>query len=498
MARKKSTLAKTKTKTKTKKGVLAFMHEPHDLLFQILINPKAPPEHRYTILRDLLHNENPQSPVILQKVLETLSNNSGEARFKEQEQKVNALLQELSEGPLRQGVFIQIIPPNGNGVAHAFILLEDGTPIFSVIPDEELARTIGPGARVMLDGKGRAVLHRAPDTLRVGEVAQLERCIDDQHVELSLHVGAERAVFFAPPQLIAQIRSGEISPGAGLIVNPRQSCVVAAIPPQEGENHYRFVDPSPVPDVIVARDIGAPPRVIAEVDRHLQIELHRPEIHRRYRIRRCFSRLLTGVSGSGKTLAVNAIYRIIYEHISQITGLPVDKLPRRVFRIRQSKMLSQWLGQSEKNWDRALTEVESLADEPYTTPDGREVKLPVLLVLEEVEGLGRTRGDEPIQDRILTEVLQRLDPNRQELSNRLIIVLATTNAPELLDAALLRRLGASIEVFGRLKRAAFRAVLEKHVRDLPRTAALLAWWSWFTPAAQRPSSNTDATSCPAG
>src|SRR5262249_61747233 len=54
--------------------------------------------------------------------------------------------------------------------------------------------------------------------------------------------------------------------------------------------------------------------------------------------------------------------------------------------------------------------------------------------------------------------------------SRLIIVLATTNVPHLVDPALLRRTGGTIERFGRLSRKGFAAVLEKHIAGLPIAA----------------------------
>jgi SpoVK/Ycf46/Vps4 family AAA+-type ATPase len=199
----------------------------------------------------------------------------------------------------------------------------------------------------------------------------------------------------------------------------------------------------------------------------VRLELTQPELRRRYHLRRCCTKLLCGVSGTGKSLAVAAIHRRMYDVMSEVTGVPVEQLPPRVFRIRQDQILSMWLGESEKNWDRAMSEALQLADEEFTAPDGRRLKLPVLIVLEEVDGLGRARGHEGIHDRILATVLQSLDPARLGFSDRLVIVLATTNEPHLVDPALLRRIGGSIENFNRLKRRSFMAVLEKLTRGLP-------------------------------
>ena len=192
-----------------------------------------------------------------------------------------------------------------------------------------------------------------------------------------------------------------------------------------------------------------------------------PELRRRYHLRRCYTKLLCGVSGTGKSLSIAAIHRRIYEIMSEITGVPVEQLPHRVFRIRQDQILTMWYGESEKNWQRAMNEALQLADEAFSTPDGRQVKLPVLIVLEEIDGMGRARGHEAVHDRVLTTVLQSLDPGRLELSDRLVIVLATTNEAHLVDPALLRRVGGSIESFTRLNRRSFAAVLDKLTRGLP-------------------------------
>jgi len=150
---------------------------------------------------------------------------------------------------------------------------------------------------------------------------------------------------------------------------------------------------------------------------------------------------------------------------------PLEQLPPRVVRVRASRILSMWLGESEKNWQRVMDEVLRLADEEFVTPDGRTFRLPGLLVMEEADGLGRQRGHEGVHDRIMTTILQTLDPGRIELGDRLIIILATTNEPHLVDPALLRRLGGSIENFNRLRRRSFIAVLDKLTRDLPVPAA---------------------------
>jgi SpoVK/Ycf46/Vps4 family AAA+-type ATPase len=222
-----------------------------------------------------------------------------------------------------------------------------------------------------------------------------------------------------------------------------------------------------VPDVLVARDIGAPPRYIDDVVEHVVTEMRDPRLHRRYKQRACVTKLLAGVSGSGKTLSINALWRRLYEVMADETGVAVENLPPRVMRLRPSGVLSEWLGRSDKNLDQFFDEAEALADETFVGLDGRAHRLPVLAILEEIDALGHARGNDTVYDRILSTALDRLDAGRASLKGRLVIFLATTNVPHQVDPALLRRIGGTVERFGRLTRRGFAAVLAKHVDGLP-------------------------------
>jgi len=63
--------------------------------------------------------------------------------------------------------------------------------------------------------------------------------------------------------------------------------------------------------------------------------------------------------------------------------------------------------------------------------------------------------------------LQWLDSSRPELKDKLIVYLGTTNEPEQVDRAFLRRIGGNIDHFKRLGRKAFIAVLQKHLAKVP-------------------------------
>jgi len=438
-------------------------------MMMLLADVSAPLEQRLEVIKMLVCDPRPEAREAVAALLERLAHVEAEAVYAERLRQLSEMVKQLEEGPLRPANYVGKHASDGSSPPRGEVILDDGTTAFAAVPNEDLAGNLRRGDRVLLDGKGRALLHQAPGRTNVGEEAQLERRIGDDHVEISLR-GQERHVFLASQDLLDKLNAGEVGPGATVLVNSRQFFAFDAVPSQDGLAHYKYLVREPVPDVFVDRDIGAPPRCIQDVAEFIHTEMTHPEVRRSYSLSRSVMKLLCGVSGSGKTLAVLAMWRQMYEEMSQMTGVPVDQLPPRVFRLNLSRILSMWLGESDKNLDRFFSEVEQLAEEPFIAPDGREYKLPVLAILEEIDGLARTRGQEPIFDRILTTALQRLDSTREELKNKLIIFLGTTNDAQHVDRAFLRRIGGTIEHFGRLNKKSFVAILQKHLRRLPVVA----------------------------
>src|SRR5262249_30185388 len=162
------------------------------------------------------------------------------------------------------------------------------------------------------------------------------------------------------------------------------------VPQQDGLSHYRFLVKEPPPDVVVERDVGAPPAFLDEITDHFHMELLTPHVGRRYRLRQSVMKLLTGVSGSGKTLCVQAMWRRMYDVMSAVTGASIDELPPRVLRLRMAQVLSKWLGESDKQLDRFFDEIDQLADQRFVAPNGKEYVLPLLVIGEECDGLAHS------------------------------------------------------------------------------------------------------------
>ena len=440
----------------------------------MLADTNAPVETKRDFLKMLLQDPSPDATAAVASIFTTLAANSAEQVHQQKAQELAQVLKQLEEGPMRTAAFIEMLPKNGFAVPQAQVVLDDGSSACSVVPDAKVAESLRRGDRVLLDGRGKAVLYRLAGSPKTGEEAQLERQLDDRRVELTLR-GQERCVFFASQDLADKLARDEVKPGAALVVNSRLALAYDALPPAEGHTHYKYLVRDPVPDIDLQRDVACPPACINELVEHVRTEMTQPEISRRYGVHRCVMRLLAGVSGSGKTLAIQAIISGVYRVMSELTGVPVNQLPPRVFRLRMSEVLSYLLGQSDQQLALFFKSVEEAASRPFVAPDGRSFTLPVIAVMEEIDGLARARGGhDAIYDRILTTALQWLDATRPELRDKLILYLGTTNEAEQVDRAFLRRIGATIDRFGRLDKRSFAAVLLKHLSKVPVAADNIA------------------------
>jgi len=432
---------------------------------QSLGDKNVPGLHRVQQVIDIMSgvkDGNADSKQVAKEIFKRLENSAVDEEIKEKAEQLDTILKQVESSPMRPATFIGVHILDDSKREHATVIMDNGEMAYLPIANTHEVKRLKLGDRVMVDAHMKILVHPAGDGMHFGLEARFERKIDDRHIEVVTQQDL-KSVLLSGPELIEQIRKGEVKPGASIVTGAGGNIGSYALPaPAEGISHYKFLDRGAIPDVRVDRDIGDPSPVIAQIALHVREEMTRPELRRKFRLRPCITRLLEGVSGSGKTLAIQAIHRLLYEIMSEITQVPVKELPHRVFRMKTSQMLSMWFGESDKNIDRLFDEVEQRAEEKFNG-----FVLPVMVVLEEAEGVGRHRGGDSIYDRIMTVVLQRLDPNREGLSNKLVVFLSTTNEPHLVDPAFLRRIGGSVVHFGRLDRDGFNSVLKKHVDGLP-------------------------------
>ena len=440
-------------------------------------------DHRRQLLAHLCMDDSEKSQAALKALLDSAAASNGEAVCEKKLQELESMKQQMLAGPLRSATFIRVLPEakevpssgNGKGAAdvaplgplpRAQVLTDDGTTLYPTIANAKLAPSLECGDEVIVDAEGKAILYRAADSPDVGEEARLVRRVDADRVEISLR-DYEKCVYYASSTLVKAMDDGTAKPGDRLLVNSRSLIALSAIPSDDKLSHYQHLCNDPVPNVVIDRDIGAPHKFMREMQRHIIMEMTQPELGRKYRLMRSRMKLLAGVSGSGKSLSIQGVWRLMYEAMSDVTGVPIEQLPPRVMRLRASNVLSKWYSESEKFVDKFFDEVEQLAAETFTAPNGVKYQLPLMVIAEEVDSMAPARGADSVHDRVQGTILQRLDTTTQKLRDQPILFLFTTNVPEMVDPAFLRRAGGTVIRFDRLSQRACGDVLDKHLRDLP-------------------------------
>ena len=316
----------------------------------------------------------------------------------------------------------------------------------------------------------RTVLYRNHARTTGGEIGRFER---KQPGGLVLVTVRDSEHLLLPSDwLLEQIASGAVRAGQQLDVCTRRRMALDALVADDGVSYYRYLSRDPIPDMRIDQ-LGDPSSFIADVLAHAERELTQPELGRKYQLRRAKTVLLEGISGTGKTVSIEATLRGLAELMARPCGRAGRAVASPCDALRSADVLSKFFGESDQRIDRFFDEVLKLSDEKFVAPDGREHELITTVVIEEADAFGRERGTthEQVYDRIQATLLDRLDANSRRFGQRLIVILATTNVPHLLDPAFLRRCGGTVARFGRLRRQGFLAVLGKHLVDKPIAAA---------------------------
>ena len=186
-------------------------------------------------------------------------------------------------------------------------------------------------------------------------------------------------------------------------------------------------------------DIGGLEDIKRELIESVEWPLQHPKLFKKAGIRPVGGILLFGPPGCGKTLLAEAVATETHSNFITIKG---------------PELMSKWVGESEKNIRGIFAKARELA--------------PSIIYFDEIEALTGTRGGwkgSAVYDTVITQLLTEMDGIE---SNTGIIILASTNRPDLVDPALLRpgRIDKILYVVapdyeGRIK------ILEVHTKNMP-------------------------------
>lgn len=435
-----------------------------DKLASLILDPNKPAEARAKILYDVLQsNEDPTVQLMLLSSLLQKATVNPSVEAEEIKAMYLQALEELKTGSPRPATFIA--PADGEMPGpkpRAHVITYDGHPRFPALLEGIKLENLEAGMTVYVDGQGAVVLGTSKKLPLAGPEAAFLRHMPGTNV-VEATVNEQQLLLHASRQLLSQIQAGEVKRNQRLLFCPRREIAFHAIP-AENDHTHRFVDRSRLPEVIASRDIGKPHWVLGWLMRRTRILLFRPDLRTRFDQRPRIAVLMTGPSGTGKTLTIRAFLHEFSRMLVERTGR--TDLGTRVVRVKLAELLSEYLGRSDKNFDELFTAVHEIASEPIETADGEIIQLPCVLILEEAEGIARRRGDfdSGVYDRIIGTLLQRLDDPTEDLSKLPLVFITTTNRPELFDAAMWRRLSGVRAHFGRLDREGLAAVLGKKLK----------------------------------
>ena len=282
-----------------------------------------------------------------------------------------------------------------------------------------------PGRRAILAGLFERTPHRLDDTN-----------LDEAAACTAGFVGADLAALHRHAALSALGRGeGGGGGGGGIVWSDVQMALRSVRPSALREVELQI-------PTVSWNDIGGQAELKAALTEAVQWPLHHPEAFARMGIRPPRGVLLYGPPGCSKTLAAKALAAESRTNFLAVKG---------------PELFSKWVGESERAVAALFRRARSAA--------------PAIIFFDEIDALAASRGSGSegggggVGARVLAQLLNEMD-GVQPLTS--VLVVAATNRPDLVDAALLRpgRFDSLIHVGlpdeeGRLQ------VLRIHTRSMP-------------------------------
>jgi transitional endoplasmic reticulum ATPase len=216
------------------------------------------------------------------------------------------------------------------------------------------------------------------------------------------------------------------------------------------ENDFREalkgIEPSALREVFVEvpdvtwEDVGGLEDTKERLRETIQWPLEYPEVFQAMDMESAKGVLLYGPPGTGKTLLAKAV---------------ANQADSNFISIKGPELLSKWVGESEKGVREVFEKARSNA--------------PTVVFFDEIDSIATERGrgstDSGVSERVVSQLLTELD-GLEELED--VVVIATTNRPDLIDSALLRpgRLDRHVHVPVPDEEAR-KKIFEVHTRDKP-------------------------------
>ena len=207
------------------------------------------------------------------------------------------------------------------------------------------------------------------------------------------------------------------------------------------------VEPSALREVFVEvpdatwSDVGGLEETTRQLRETIQWPLEHAEAFERVSLEPAKGVLLYGPPGTGKTLLAKVV---------------ANEADSNFISVKGPELLDKYVGESEKGVREVFAKAKTNA--------------PAIVFFDEIDAIaaerGETSGGSGVGERVVSQLLTEMD-GLEELED--VVVIATTNRPDLLDDALLRpgRFDQHIHVGAPEEATARRRIFEVHTRDRP-------------------------------
>ncbi|MDQ2715539.1 MAG: CDC48 family AAA ATPase [Chloroflexota bacterium] len=198
-------------------------------------------------------------------------------------------------------------------------------------------------------------------------------------------------------------------------VIPEEALLALEVTMDDFLSALREIEPSAIREVFTEipetgfAEVGGLADIKRILSETVKDPLYHPEVYAKAHTRPARGILLTGAPGTGKTLMARAIAKEAEVNFIAVSG---------------PELLSKYIGESERGVREVFKKARQAA--------------PCILFFDEVESVvprrGKTTGDQ-VTERVVTQFLTEMD-GIEELKG--VMVLASTNRPDLIDPAMLR------------------------------------------------------------
>ncbi len=205
------------------------------------------------------------------------------------------------------------------------------------------------------------------------------------------------------------------------------------------------VEPSAMREVLIKKphvrwnDVGGLKDAKEKLRELIELPLLRPDLYAAAGIKPSKGILLSGPSGTGKTLLAKAVATEANANFISVKG---------------PELISKWVGESEKHVREIFKKAKQVS--------------PSIVFFDEFDSISKSRGSGvggDSSEKVVNQLLTELD-GVEELEN--VMVIAATNRKDLIDAALLRpgRIDAHVEL-GIPDKETREEIFKVHLKNMP-------------------------------